>query len=57
MRVLPCAALTPSLNAEPSLSPMYIWPMRAFSGLLAPAGSRHVPVGETGSAGPLWVVL
>ena len=45
-------------NDGPSLSPMYMAPKSAFSGLFAPAGSRHVPVGmPLGSAPPLCVDL
>ena len=40
-----------------SLSPTYISPTSAFSGLLGPAGSRHVDVELTGSTPPLSTVL
>jgi hypothetical protein len=60
MRSLPWAAVTFSgkyVNDE-STCPTYMPPTSAFSGALAPTGSRHVPVGmPLGSAGPLWVDL
>src|SRR5579859_2436981 len=57
-RFCPWAAFTTMGKKTLSLSPMYITPTSAFSGLFAPAGSRQVPVGSpVGSGGPPWVVL
>ncbi len=58
MRSWPWAALTRSGKYPNGFWPMNCTPLSAFSGLLAPAGSRHVPVGmPLGSGPPLWLVL
>ena len=58
MRSVPCAALTTNGKYYPSLSPMYISPVSAFSGLFGPLGSRQVLVEmPLGSAPPLSTVL
>src|SRR3954454_4183871 len=58
IRSLPSAALTFSGNQVNAFWPTYWPPSSAFSGRLAPAGSRHVPVGiPLGSAPPLCVDL
>ncbi len=57
-RSWPCAALTRSGKYPNGFWPMNCTPVRAFSGELAPAGSRHVPVWmPLGSGPPLWLVL
>src|SRR4051812_33979904 len=58
MRSLPSAALTFSGNHVNAFWPTYMPPSSAFSGWLAPVGSRQVPVGiPLGSAPPLCVDL
>src|SRR4029078_7147571 len=49
IRSVPCAAETASGKNTLLLSPTYMAPSSAFSGRLAPAGSRQVPVGPSGS--------
>src|SRR4029078_9951785 len=49
IRSVPCAAETASGKNMLLLSPTYMAPSSAFSGRLAPAGSRQAPGGPSGS--------